>query len=90
MQWFLIVAVLVAGCRPAVTPEYFDADTCVEACDHGKKLGCEFAQPTPNGVECALVCIETELTGWSRWYPECVLRATTCEEADRFSAHGCN
>lgn len=84
-NYLVIMTIILAGCPPPVTPqpEYVDADVCVRACEHGKKLGCEFAEPTPNGVECSQVCIETELTGWSNWNPECVLKAASCEAADK-------
>lgn len=87
-----IFALALSACYPQPVnpvPDYFDAELCNQACDHGKVLECDFAEPTPNGVECSQVCIETELTGWSRWHPECVLKASTCEEANRLSADGC-
>jgi hypothetical protein len=61
---------------------------CEAMCNHGTKLGCVWAEPTPEGTSCVTVCQDNE-RGWTSMHPECVLRATTCKEADRLSAYGC-
>jgi hypothetical protein len=33
--------------------------------------------------------LATEATGWSTMHPTCILRASTCADAERYSSEGC-
>lgn len=88
MKISLLCALLCAACIPAPRPVP-GADACALACDHGAELGCAFAQSTPNGASCTDVCLATEATGWSTMHPTCILRASTCADAERYSSEGC-
>jgi hypothetical protein len=87
MIWLLSLVRCGGWFPPAPVP--VDGDACERACATGTRLGCPFAEPTPDGTTCVQVCIDTERTGWTRWHAECVAEATTCEEASRVSADGC-
>lgn len=87
--WF---ALLLSACGGWLPPEPVpvDGDACERYCAVGERLGCGYAEPTPNGTPCVQVCYDTEATGWTTCHPACVAdHATSCAEADRLSASGC-
>lgn len=92
----LLVAVEVAGCwssGPTTPPA---GDKCADVCRHlgPEGLNCPSFGPTPgqpdaNGVLHPVAC-ETWLCGSYGVKTKCLLRATTCSEADDFQTHGTN
>jgi hypothetical protein len=87
----VIVGVSLSACGGWIEPRPVpvDGDACERACATGARLGCPFAESTPDGTSCVQVCIDTERSGWTTMNPSCVAAATTCEEASRVSADGC-
>lgn len=89
MVWLLSLC----HCGPTIwtppEPVPVVGDACERACARGAELGCVFAEPTPEGATCVDVCRDTEATGWTSMHPECVAVASSCEEASRVSADGC-
>lgn len=86
----LLIALALAGCG-GTTPEpaVVDIDACQAACENLRRLECPAGEPTPNGAPCETVCYQTEATGWTTSFPDCVARAASCEQAARWSAEGC-
>jgi hypothetical protein len=88
MKWLPLI--LVSGCGllhvdHPIMPEV----ACSNACARLAELGCESAKPTPEGTTCEQICYDTEASGFSTMHPKCVAEATSCEDADHVSAHGC-
>lgn len=90
----VLVAVHAAGCLSSPKPPPA-GDKCVDACRHlgPEGLNCSSFGPTPgqpdaNGVRHPVPC-ETWLCGSYGVKTNCLLRATTCSEADEFQTHGC-
>lgn len=63
---------------------------CELACLHLHVLGCESAEPTPNGATCVEVCEHTESLSYTTMHPDCIPLAANCDEADQLSADGCD
>lgn len=92
MRWAAAVFLIVGAttCRslpppapdPAVDPPAGEAD-CGAACARASALGCEAAEPTPEGASCEQVCREVQDSGIVRWDLECRASAQSCEETDR-------
>jgi hypothetical protein len=80
----LVATVLLStGCSPKADPNYPDSpEGCAAACEHGRDLGCEFAQPSPRGVACEVICQNAEDEG-RMWQTPCLAKAESCEQADR-------
>lgn len=68
-----------AGCGTGPAPIPTTAD-CASACGRGKQLNCDWALPTPLGVECEVVCENAARR--VPWSVACISTAATCEEAD--------
>ena len=56
--------------------------TCADACKRLGELGCSAAKPTPRGKTCEEVCENAEQSGLALWGTACMVRATSCAEAD--------
>lgn len=85
-----ILAIVLTSCWPTpTTPSVGDPEACPDACERLRDLGCRAAEPTPEGVTCLAICLDTEATGWTTMHPSCIAVAETCEEASRGSADGC-
>ncbi len=85
---FLVLA-SCPGCPPApppVTPDASDAaaapGTCAAVCQNGRRLGCPFAQPTPQGASCEEVCSNVQGTGIATWDLGCRSAASSCAAID--------
>jgi hypothetical protein len=63
-------------------PDAGDPASCADACAHLEELGCEEAEPTPEGATCEEVCEAVESSGTVTLNPACVLQIETCEEID--------
>jgi len=76
LVWALAFA---AGCgtSPAPLPTTYD---CSTACDRGRSLACDFAQPTRAGVSCEVVCDNASRV--VPWSVVCISNAATCEQID--------
>jgi hypothetical protein len=62
----LVVALCCAACpapAPAPTPQGPYQEHCAVLCGQLKKLGCEGAQPLPDGTSCEIFCIKTNEAG---------------------------
>ncbi len=62
----LVVAVCCTACStspPLPTPQESYQAHCVVLCGQLKKLGCEGAQPLPDGTSCETFCIKTNEEG---------------------------
>jgi hypothetical protein len=77
------------GCpppAPPVTPDAKDAatpGTCGGVCANGRRLGCAFAQNTPQGASCEDVCNNLERSGVTSWDLSCRSVARSCAEVDQ-------
>lgn len=85
----LIVFVAVAGCHPTPPPVRPDASdaataagTCAGVCQNGRRLHCDFALPTMDGVPCEDVCSNLQGSGIAAWNLACRSRATSCAAID--------
>ena len=92
----MLAMVLVAGCTtctpipgpgpgPGPTTTTFtltNPATCEDACKRLGELGCPAAKPTEKGTTCTEVCENAEHSGLTLWGTRCMVRATSCAEAD--------
>lgn len=87
MIWLLSMAQCARWTPPDDPPR--PATACEAMCETGAKLGCVWAEPTPEGTTCQAICEETEQTGWTTMHPACVATAKSCLEAEYLGKHGC-
>ncbi len=80
----IYVAALALACGPVLPDppdpsKYVKGAQCDTACSHWQQLGCDFAEPTPAGVECVEVC---EMSIPDAWNLECMAAIESCEQVD--------
>jgi hypothetical protein len=82
MARYLVFALFLLGCPPPkpVPPE--TQVTCAEVCQHWEKLGCEEAEPTPNGGTCEDVCLNVQESGIISWDLDCRAEIASCDQVD--------
>jgi hypothetical protein len=92
MKFLICASLIIFGCNHYKPPKPIpDVELACEAeCANLRKLDCPWAKDTPAGATCEQRCESRESTGYTTGYPHCVANAKTCEEADHFSAYGCN
>lgn len=74
---------LAAHCQPTPADDD-DPDIraqCQAACDRFASLGCEQAQPTPEGVSCVDMCANVEGEGTLTIDPQCITNAAVAGAA---------
>lgn len=74
----LLAAALLLGCPapvipPPPTPPAPSAD-CGDVCDHWRELGCQQADPSPDGQPCEVLC---DVMGYT-WDKACMAAVATC------------
>ncbi len=55
--------------------------TCADVCCHGRALGCDWAQPSPAGTACELLCeayTDVKTPVLVRWNLATCVKATSC------------
>ena len=67
---------------PSTTAAPGTESDCERACANGKKIGCDWAEPTPEGGTCLAVCTNAESSGFTSMHPQCLAGAHDCAEAD--------
>jgi hypothetical protein len=88
--WLIPVYLLAMSCGPARPPVSPGLASCPAACDNLRNMQCPWAADTPAGATCEQRCENRERSGYDTGHPECVAIATSCEQADGFSASGCD
>ena len=89
-----LAAALLVGCHPS-TPPPAGGEDCVAACQHlgPEGLNCPAFGPVPgplgkDGTQPLIPCT-TWLCGSRGIRSECLVRASSCPEADRVQESGC-
>jgi hypothetical protein len=87
MKAVLLAAVLAASrCTPpppTPVPEPLPGEfTCRDACAQFRHLGCEEAEPTPEGATCVEFCGVAQ-EGPAPLNLGCIVRANSCDQARR-------
>lgn len=89
---YLIVLPLLAAVacfqKPPAEEPKGEPEACPAACAKLRELGCEEAEPTPNGATCEDVCKSIETSNLVSVGPACVARAETCESVGECLAGG--
>lgn len=75
---FLTLAVILSGCVVIQPPK--PTASCEEACQRGRALSCEWAEPTPGGIACEVVCTDADTP--IPWNRDCIVKAESCEAAE--------
>lgn len=79
----IILALLLAACASTAAPNPAPRETpetCASACARFRVLGCEEADPTPEGKTCEDVCTSAG-NAYVGLDTACVTRAASCEAA---------
>ena len=80
-----IMTVMIMECGPTPTPDPVHPPspaTCLEVCDNGARLGCEWSKPTAQGESCMTVCETVQSSGIVQWDLDCRAGASSCEAVD--------
>lgn len=80
MRRALLLLALV-GCDPVAPSGTTD---CEQACQHLRQMRCPSAEPTPDGATC-----ETFLCEAHGVKARCIVRASSCDEAELLQTRGC-
>ena len=72
------LAALVSSCTTGNRPSKTPAD-CMQICNRGTALGCDWANPLPDGATCFEVCESANTI--LPWTTDCVNASATCEQA---------
>ena len=68
---FALVMLAAIGCAHTTSA------TCATACANGAGLGCTWAEPTPQGAACTVVCQNASAT--IPWDVSTLTAATSCQ-----------
>ena len=91
LVFFVLFALIGCTCSPTPGPSpppttttftLTNPATCGEACGRLAELGCLAAKSTAKGTTCAEVCENAEHSGLALWGTACMVRSTSCAEAD--------
>jgi hypothetical protein len=66
--------------------------TCQQVCAHLRAMSCETGHPTPAGVPCEKWLCEAAASARNEEASvklDCIIAATSCEEAERVQVKGC-
>jgi hypothetical protein len=89
MRIVMLLAALALGCcahvpppppGPAAATCAEHVCTCADVCEHGTRLGCDWAEPTERGATCQTVCRNaTDPAGPIVWDLDCRAHSATCD-----------